>query len=270
MFNSLKISALMWLISTSASFGHEFWIDTLDYQVETGTPLQADLRVGQNFGGSPYAYIPANFRLFELAQGETRTPVAGRIGDRPALNQAAPGPGLTMVLHVTRDYDLTYKTLDMFENFVRHKDALWAFEQHKAEGFPDAGFVELYSRYAKSLIAVGDGAGKDSRFGLLTEIVALANPYTDNLSGGLPVQVFYDDEVRADTQVELFAKSPDGTVSITTHRTDAQGIVALPVQPGVTYMADAVVLRRPDSDLAREKNALWESLWANLTFAVPE
>jgi len=35
-------------------------------------------------------------------------------------------------------------------------------------------------------------------------------------------------------------------------------------------MADAVVLRRPDSDLAREKNALWESLWANLTFAVPE
>src|SRR5690606_5881266 len=117
--------------------------------------------------------------------------------------------------------------------------------------------------------SVGDGNGADQNYGLLTEMVALANPYTADLSAGLPVQVFYDNAVRADTQVELFARAADGTVEVTTHRTDANGIATLPVQPGVTYMADAVVLRQPDSDLAREKGALWESLWANLTFAVP-
>jgi len=69
---------------------------------------------------------------------------------------------------------------------------------------------------------------------MLTEIVALANPYTDDLSAGLPVQVFYDNAVRADAQVELFAKSADGSVEITTYRTDANGIATLPVQPGIT------------------------------------
>jgi uncharacterized GH25 family protein len=270
MFHHLKLSVLVLALSTTASLGHEFWIDPLDFTVDPGTALQADLRVGQGFEGSPYSFIPQNFGLFELAQGATRAPVEGRTGDRPALNQAAMAEGLNVVLHVTRDYDLTYTALEKFADFVHHKDADWALEQHKAEGFPEAGFVEVYSRYAKSLISVGNGAGADQNYGLLTEIVALANPYTDDVSAGMPVQVFYDGAVRADTQVELFAKYADGTVVVTTYRTNANGIATLPVQPGLTYMADAVVLRQPDSDFAREKGALWESLWANLTFAVPE
>jgi len=269
MFNHFGISLAALAFSTSAALGHEFWIDPASFSLAPGGTLTAELRVGQDFSGSPYAYVPANFRLFELARGDVRTPVEGRMGDRPALNQGGLAEGLNVVLHVTRDYDLTYTALEMFETFVRHKDAIWAVREHRARGFPEAGFVELYSRYAKSLIAVGAGAGADQRYGLLTEIVGLANPYTDDLSGGMPVQVFYDGAVRADTQVELFAKAADGTVEITTHRTDGDGIATLPVTPGLTYMADAVVLRRPDSELAREKGALWESLWANLTFAVP-
>jgi len=139
MLNYLKLSVLAIAFSTSASFGHEFWIDPLDYSVAPGTPLQADLRVGQGFEGSPYAYIPVNFRLFELARGDVRMPVDGRIGDRPALNRAPMNEGLNVVLHVTKDYELSYTAFEKFEDFVRHKDASWAAERHKAAGYPMRG-----------------------------------------------------------------------------------------------------------------------------------
>lgn len=247
---------------------HEFWIDSVSYSVASGDPIVADLRVGQGYKGPSYSYNETNFRLFEIAQGAARVPVEGRLGDRPALHQAAPGDGLAVVLHVTRDFTLTYDDAETFRDFVTHKDAAWALARHAERGLPEAGFSEAYSRYAKALVAVGDGTGEDREFGLLTEITALANPYTDDLSGGLPVLVTYEGVPRADAQVEVFETAGDG-VEVFTARTDAEGRAVIPVRPGHRYMLDAVVLRVPAEGLALESGVVWESLWANLTFEVP-
>ena len=110
-------------------------------------------------------------------------------------------------------------------------------------------------------------AGGDARMGLRTEIVALANPYTDDLTGGVPVQLWLDDAPRADVQVEVFAKSPDGAVAVSLARTDAEGIVRLPVAAGMRYMIDAVVLEAVAPD--QPTNPEWRTLWANMTFGVP-
>ena len=81
--------------------------------------------------------------------------------------------------------------------------------------------------------------------------------------------MFYRDAMRANAQVELFEKAADGTVVVTLHKADADGIALLPVRSGYEYMADAVVMRVPSDALASEYGAVWETLWANLTFAVP-
>ncbi|MGR3640587.1 MAG: DUF4198 domain-containing protein, partial [Alterinioella nitratireducens] len=60
----------------------------------------------------------------------------------------------------------------------------------------------------------------------------MANPYTDDLSDGFPVLVLLEGEPRADVQVELFDRDPDGEVTVTLHRTDAEGRAVLPVEPG--------------------------------------
>ncbi len=49
------------------------------------------------------------------------------------------------------------------------------------------------------------------------------------------------------------------------YRTDADGRVTLPVQAGHAYLADAVILRPLDPEA--EKDPVWESIWASLTFA---
>ena len=250
--------------------GHEFWIDPVSHSVPEGAPILADTRVGQAFEGSSYSYNPKTFRRFEIAQGSTVAPVEGRLGDRPALSQTAPGSGLAVALHVTTDNELRYSEFAKFETFVGHKDADWVLAQHAARGLPETGFTELYSRYAKALVAVGDGSGADRDFGLLTEITALANPYTDDISAGLPVRVTYDGAPRVDAQVEVFEKSASGVVSIFTVVTDADGRALVPVKRGHRYMLDAVVLRAPSDLKAATTGAVWESLWANLTFETPE
>ncbi len=248
--------------------GHEFWIDPVEAQIESGEAIVADIRVGQEFAGSAYSFFPRNFRRFDLSDSGGTAQVDGRMGDRPAVNQTA-DDGLVILVHETIDYDLTYREFEKFREFVEHKDAAWVLEAHADRGLPETEFGEAYSRYAKALIGVGSSEGQDRFFGLETEIVAGLNPYTDELQGGMPVTLFYQNEVRPDAQIEVFEKSSDGTVSISTVRTDLSGQALISVRPGYDYMLDAVVLREPSPEISEELGVVWESLWANLTFSVP-
>ncbi len=248
---------------------HELWIDPTEFQVASGTPILADIRVGEDFEGSSFSYLPNSFRRFELVQGDAAVDVEGRLGDRPALNQGA-ADGLVVAVYESDDSKLTYQSFGKFESFVRHKDAIWTIEEHKTRGLPDEKFIEVYSRYAKALVAVGTGAGADREVGLLTELVALSNPYTDDLGAGFPVKVLFEGAVRSGAQVEIFERAPDGAVQVSTVKADEDGVAVVPVRAGHAYQLDSVVLRAPTPELANETGAVWESLWANLTFYVPE
>lgn len=265
---SALLALTLALITPATSVAHEFWIDPEVFSLPQGDEITANLRVGQNFEGSPLSYVPRNFTRFEVALGDAMIPVEGRLGDRPALRMDLAGAqGLAVILHETTDSTLTYESWEQFARFVEHKGFDGVLDRHRERGLPDAGFVELYSRHVKSLVAVGDGRGADREFGLRTEFVALANPYADDLSAGLPVRLLLDGSPRANVQVELWDRAPDGTISVTLHRTDAHGEALLPVTPGHVYMADSVAMleRTPEET----RNAVWQSLWASLTFAVP-
>ncbi|MEO0828903.1 MAG: DUF4198 domain-containing protein [Pseudomonadota bacterium] len=248
---------------------HEFWISPVKYIVPPGEAISADFRVGEKMSGSAYAFIDFRSERFDLVTQDGVVEVSSRMGDRPAINMLAPTGGLTAIVHETSDNTLTYDGMERFNNFTEHKDFAWAQAEHAARGLPDDGFVETYRRYAKALVAVGDGVGADQASGLRTEFVALANPYTDDVSAGLPVRLLFEGSPRAEAQVELFQKAPDGEVSVTFHRTDEEGRAVLPVKPGYEYLADAVMLFDTGNDDI-EAGAVWHSIWAALTFMVPE
>ena len=219
MLRTLSFASVLACISTLSN-AHEFWIDPEEH-------LVAHLRVGELYKGSSYSFLPPRFQRFDYAfDGEIR-PVEGTMGDRPAVTMVPPGEGLITLVHVTTNSRITWKEFEKFESFVRHKDAVWTLEAHEARGLPKENVTEIYSRYAKSLVAVGSGEGTDIEAGLLTE------------------------------------KDAAGEVVVSLVRTDEDGIASIPVKPGHRYMLDAVVLRDGGDE------AQWESLWANLTFAVP-
>ncbi len=266
----MRIIALIFSLLCSPVIAHEFWIEPLAYQIPADGKLEADLVNGEEFAGVKLSYLPQRFENFALFAGENTARVQGRPGDIPALNQDPMTEGLHIVAYQARDSTLDYPNWEKFQKFVDHKDFGDVLSRHEARGLPLEGFEEVYSRYSKTLIGVGNSAGTDRRVGFETEIVALTNPYTDDLSEGFRVQLHYRNDLRTDAQVEVFRKNAEDNVTIDIYRTDDQGIATFPVEPGHAYMVDAVVLREPGAAVAEKTAAVWQTLWANLTFAVPE
>jgi len=249
---------------------HEFWIEPPAYQVATDGKVRGALFNGEDFAGSQLAFLPLRFDRFTVASGMRRANVENRLGARPALDIDPLGEGLHAVSYQSKLSIISYAEWEKFARFAEHKDFADYEARHDARGLPRTDFTEGYWRFAKTLVGVGHSEGRDFRTGLATEFVALDNPYTSDLTNGLRVQLFFLDDTVADGQVELFEKAPDGSVEITLHRTDADGIATLPVKAGHSYLVDHVVLRTPSDTLAQQADIEWETLWAALTFGVPE
>lgn len=250
------------------ALAHEFWIDPEAFFIAPGENLVANLRNGEEFEGVSMSYVPRRFERFEIIQNGTVAEVTGRIGDRPALDQAITGDGLAIVVHETTERRISWREWDRFAGFVEHKDLGDIVAMQAARGLDQDNVREGFIRYAKSLVAVGSGDGADARVGLRTEIVALDNPYAMSADAPLRVQAWLDDAPRPDVQVELFAMAPGGTVEVTLHRTDDDGIATLPVAPGHRYLVDAVAME-PVEPVASD-DPEWRTLWASLTFQMPE
>ena len=156
-----RLSIIFCLLYSLPALSHEFWIDPQQYQVESGAPLEADLKNGQNFKGSSQAWFENRFTRFDMVTGETVRPVDGRMGDTPALQTTAPDDGLLIVAHETTKSTLIYREWEKFLTFAAHKEFQTAAETHLANGWPTDLFRETYSRHVKALIAIGDGQGQD-------------------------------------------------------------------------------------------------------------
>ncbi|SFD74149.1 Uncharacterized conserved protein, contains GH25 family domain [Sulfitobacter brevis] len=253
------------------AFAHEYWIAPHAYQVAPGAAIQADFRNGQEFEGVSLAYFSNSSARYEAFFDNHVAKITPRLGDSPAFQMNAPdGEGLLSVIYETTASTVTYKEWEKFLAFAKHKDFPQAEQQHIDEGWRQENFKETYTRHTKALIAVGGGKGADAARGMETEFVALTNPYTDDLSSGMKVALSYQNQPRANAQVEVFDRAPDETVSITLHRTDAEGIATIPVTAGHEYLFDGVVLRKAEKDARDPAAPVWETLWAALTFKVPE
>jgi hypothetical protein len=249
---------------------HEFWLLPGDFQPETGDTLKVEVRNGQKFKGGALGYFANSVKRFEVISNRVRHPVKARSGDFPALATRVKEDGLMVILYQSTRSRLVYRSYGLFTGFIEHKRLGPVVARHDARGLPHEGVTESYIRFSKTLVGAGDGAGQDMVTGMETELVALANPYTDDLSAGLPVRLFYKGAPRPHEQIEIFEKSPRGAVSVSTVMTNGNGVGMIPVKKGYTYMLDSEVMREPSAALAASDDVMWESLWANLTFAVPE
>jgi uncharacterized GH25 family protein len=258
LFPALAVIALAGRLSA-----HEFWIEPQEFQVETGAAVVADLRNGQNFRGSPLAWFERRMVRAEWILGAAGGPLENRTGERPAISVVPAGEGLLRLVYQSSISELTYTEWQKFEQFVTSKGFPEAVARHRARGLPEVGIKEIYARFCKALVAVGDGAGADAALGMEAELVALANPYADDLSGGMAVQVLYQGAPRAGATLDVFERGPGGGVEHRQVTADAGGVAVVAVRPGHAYLLDSVMLREATGA------AMWESLWASLTFAVP-
>ncbi|WP_422370734.1 DUF4198 domain-containing protein [Hoeflea sp.] len=254
------------VLGFSPASAHEFWIEPENYAVDSGDQIRADIRIGQDFTGDAFPFIPARFRSFSQHDAQGVDPVAGNIGELPALTAMARADGLTLFTYVSSERRITFQAWEKFQEYLDYEGIKNIPERHQARGLPRDRIREVYFRCAKSLVNVGpEVSGEDRATGMPIELVAKGNPAT--LKPGEPIQfqLLWQGEPLADTQVALFHKPADGTEAdrITT-RTDGDGLVAFTLATPGAFMAAAVHMTEPEP----EQDADWQSHWATLTFAV--
>ena len=249
------------------ALSHELWLDSKSFQIKSDEILEIDLRNGENFKGVNLSFFSNRIKQFFWVQNKKRTNVTSRMGDVPAMRVIMENDGLVSVVYESTPSFLTYTEWEKFVDFVIQKDLGDALMRHSDNGWPKDRFKEIYHRYSKALIGVGTADGTDQNFGLVTEFVALENPYLDETPDTFLVKLLYENAPRVGAQIEVFERNDNNDVRVFTRRTDEKGQVLIPVKGGHVYLIDSVVLREFATN---EQNApIWESLWAALTFSVP-
>jgi hypothetical protein len=248
---------------------HEFWLQAKNYQLNSHQIILADLRVGQHFKGSALAYLPINFERFEIHLNNSSVDIESRFGDIPAVHQAPIGTGLNILSYVSANSTVVYDSPKMFTDFLQKQGINWVLLKHQQRGLPDMGFTEVYQRFVKSLIAVGDSKGSDQLLGLRFEWLVLDNPYQLNDKKNITAQLLWEGKPFANSQVTIFSNRNNRVeemIMITNHK----GHITLPVIAGATTMLSAVHMVEPTASLSKSTAAVWQSLWASTSFEFPK
>jgi hypothetical protein len=266
----LVLAALLALwVGVDKSDAHEFWIAPEAYRAAVGDSVLADLRLGDAFVGVARSYAPEDFERFEVVTAEGAIPIDGSDGDVPALNAADLPEGLAVIVHQSVPLEMTWDSWGSFAAFAEYKGLGDVATMQAERGLSRTDLRQADIRYARSLVAIGHGRGADVVTGLRSEIVALANPYTDDLAGAMPVQMWLDGEPCAMARVEVHARPIDGgETELTLYETDGNGIAVITVASGMEYLVSAVRLEPVEQD-ADSDGPQWRTLWSSLTFEVP-
>ena len=268
MFNKLFLKVIF-LVFPCTLFGHELWIDTTDFKVEKDTILNLNLRNGENFDGFSLGYFDRSVKELYWRQNGKKFNNNSRQGDNPALQISPTDNGLISIIYVSKPSIIKYKDFSKFQNFVIEKHSPSALEIHKNLDFPRENFSELYTRYSKALVGVGTSKGFDTENNLELELVALENPYTDNMDDGIEILALYNGNPRAFSNLNVFERSnTDSSVNTFVVKTNDKGVAVVEVKNDCTYLIDNVIIRPANEKLFKERGVIWESLWAALTFSV--
>ncbi len=260
----VQSASLVFALGLGPASAHEFWIEPLDFTVKPGGAVAAHNRIGQMLKGDIDPYISSTFERFTLTDADGTRPVKGNLGDRPALKMKPERDGLHIAAYQSTPSTLRYSAFGKFEKFVTKEGLAWVLDAHEQRGLPDTKFRESYTRFAKSLVAVGAGAGADTALGLRIELVALTNPYTED--GPVRVQLLFEGEPAPDIQIAAFRRDADGAITREVTRTDAEGRATIPRQDAETTLLSAVHMVEPGAGLVKRKGVVWHSLWASLTY----
>lgn len=265
----LSIALPIALVATSPT-AHEVWIEPVQWQVTQASTVQAHIRNGEYFDGFDLTWNDKQTLRSEAWAQDYMVEIVGRLGDRPALKMQADAEGLLVLLHQSDYRTVDYDDFSKFAAFLTEKGYASILTEHAKRRLPERQIKEAYARFSKSLVAVGDGEGLDAFRGLELELVALTNPYTAPRNEPMTVQLYYEGAPLSNNKVTVFERAEDGIVNQIFLQTDAEGKSSFPMNAGMTYLVDSVVLREPSRDLVvKTRGAVWESLWASLTFKVP-
>lgn len=252
----------------AAAFAHGYWLEADSFWVNLRQPTALRLFVGEPLKNDEEAAYQARkttaFQMFSSAGSFDMRPITEDEA-KPVLKFSADNEG-TFVLSMNRDW--SYITLDakQFDEYLREDGMEYMIAERERLGESKLPGKERYSRYIKTMIQVGANrtGNAKTRIGSRLEIVPLDNPYAKKVGDTLNFQVYFGGSPLAGMSV--FADNRDGG-KITTQKltTDKDGKIAVKLDRKGVWLIRNVYMQRCERNCG---DAVWESFWGALTFAV--
>ncbi|MBV8202471.1 MAG: DUF4198 domain-containing protein [Acidobacteria bacterium] len=252
------------LLGAGSLSAHDLWIEPSAFMPAPGTRLAVRLFIGQLFQGDVFPRDPKYLLRFAVIGGGGEAPIPGVPDTDPAGFLVTGRPGLYELVYASSHAAVELEAAK-FESYLAEEGLEKISALRARSGRSAAKAKEIYSRCAKSLIAVGEdaGSGHDRVLGLTLELIPEQNPYTLAAGQELPVRLLYRGQPLAGAKVAAVPKDQPGRQVAA--RTDAQGRVRLRLgSPGVWLIKAVHMIAAPPGS-----GADWESFWASLTFALP-
>jgi uncharacterized GH25 family protein len=258
---SLAFAAALLLAAVNAR-AHDFWIEPSTFHPAPGSTVAVGLRVGQDFIGDPVPRLSAYIDAFSVRQNGNDADISGSDHIDPAGFLRADGSATAIISYASTGAYIELPP-DEFEDYLRLYGLDDITASRAKRGERNKPGRERFYRYAKALLTgLKPSANVTRPLGLQYEIV----PDDDPTSRLQPFhgRILYDGKPLANAPVVALLHGQP-SVHLQTH-SDAHGAITLPLpRPGVWLIKSVHMVRA--SFFSSED---WDSLWASLTFEIPE
>lgn len=242
-------------------FGHDTWLSPSSYSADVGQPLTFDLTSGMEFPKLDAAIKPervhqARWRVGN-EEGELKEFKAAEHALRFERAFAKEGIATLWMQLKPKDIELTDEDVAHYLEEIRASKEVqtaWVAKRGTEK------WKELYTKCAKTIVAVGRGDGDRSwarPVGLLLEFVPLTGPGEFRAGSSARFKLLRDGKPLAKTAVALHVESDTAPRYETT---DADGVVTFRLEQAGPSMLATVDLRPP------AKGKAWESAFSTITF----
>ena len=246
------------LYFSAPASAHDFWILPHNPQTAVDEEVIFELRIGPGWPGIRTARLPGLISTFDAWDAKGKQAVAGHDGALVIGHVKTRTPGITTVGLTTNGAQISLSASE-FEKYLEEEGLIKIIEaRHEAQESDSAG-VEIFSRFAKTLILVdGQSEGYDRKLGFERELILQTDPVKYHPGQPLTLTLLAEGKPLQGTQVKAQLGTPHPTILKAITNDDGQVTFRLPAKGEWMFSAvDMIPSDDPDAE--------WHSLWASLT-----
>ncbi len=259
------ISIFLVFVLLSVASAHEFWLLPRKFKYAVGEKMVIDFMVGEGFEGE----------YWDLTRHKVeKLTLFNRIGEISLLPDIKSTAGNnvehefnnvgTQLIAMESNQAFIELGAAEFEAYLKEDGLDYIIDERRTRGEEHMKSRELYSRFAKLLVQVGDRTDETykKKAGLKLEIMPSQNPYDLNSGDYMECKVYYRGNPAPHALVKVWSHIGN-RIFLQNIYTESDGSIRFPISNTGPWMVSTVKMIRSTSPKAE-----WESMWASLVFEI--
>lgn len=259
------LAFLLIIIFIGVVHAHEFWLLPNKFKYVVGEKMILDFMVGEGFAGDYWDMNKNKVEKLNLINRLTEVDLLAKVKSNRGSNLEHVFNNVgTHLIAMESNKAFIEQEPEEFAAYLKEDGLEYIIESRLARGEQLNNARELYTRYAKLLIQVGDRTDDTYKktAGLKLEIVPSQNPYDLNSGDYINCKVLYRGSPEPHALVKVWSHVGN-RIFLQNIYTESDGAIRFPISTTGPWMVSSVKMIRSSSPIAE-----WESMWASLVFEI--